>query len=47
MHVGGPNKLGSFSSVDDDNFYIYYSIFHITILSGDIFAHILNICDSI
>lgn len=37
MHVGGPNKLGSFSSVDD-NFYIYYNIFPITILSGDIFS---------
>lgn len=46
MHVGGPNKLGSFSPVDD-NFYIYYNIFPIAILSGDIFAHILNICDSI
>lgn len=45
MHVGGPNKLGSFSPLDD-NFYIYY-IFPIAILSGDIFAHILNICDSI
>lgn len=47
MRVWGPNKLGSFSSVDDENFYIYYNVFHITILSSDIFAHILNICDNI
>lgn len=46
MHASAPNKLGSFSLVDD-NFYIYYNIFPITFLSGDTFAHILNICDSI
>lgn len=46
MNVGSSNKLGSFSSADD-NFYIYYNIFPITILSGDIFACILNICDSV
>lgn len=33
--------------MDDDHFCIYYNIFHITVLSDDIFAHILNICDNI
>lgn len=46
MHVRCPNKLGSFTLVDVDNCYIYYNIFHITIPSCDICAHILNICDS-